>query len=220
MIRIHPKFWARQMGRALGRTIFFIPLVLTLRRLDPSSALPKDVAARLIQFWSNNRGTAAGVDLLVELSEQCRQSDESMLECGSGVSTLVAAVYHGDCWSLEQLPRWRRKVVRVGRAAGLPVRVLDAPLRSYGDFDWFTIPGCLPERFGLVLCDGPPGWTHGGRYGLLPVMGARIGGAVILMDDTNRAEEQHILTRWASEFGVVISGDLETFSLLQARQPQ
>ena len=57
----------------------------------------------------------------------------------------------------------------------------------------------MPE-FSLVICDGPPASTPGGRYGLLPVMRDKLkAGATILLDDAVREEEQVIANRWAAE---------------------
>ena len=71
------------------------------------------------------------------------------------------------------------------------VNVCLSPLRSYGEFSWYELPsGGLPEEFRLVICDGPPESTPGGRYELLPVLGPRLSkGTVILLDDANRASE-------------------------------
>ena len=80
-------------------------------------------------------------------------------------------------------------------------RVLFAPLRNYGDFTWYDPPTDeVPHGIRLVVCDGPPGSTPGGRYGLLPVLGDRLDpGAVVLLDDAERATETHVLERWRAE---------------------
>jgi hypothetical protein len=60
----------------------------------------------------------------------------------------------------------------------------------------------MPKQFSLVICDGPPGSTKGGRYGLLPVMGDRLPpGSTILLDDAGRADEAKLIKRWESEAG-------------------
>jgi hypothetical protein len=58
----------------------------------------------------------------------------------------------------------------------------------------------MPPAFQLVICDGPPGETPGGRYGLWPVLGQRLApGAVILLDDADRPGEEEVLRRWSTE---------------------
>ena len=44
-----------------------------------------------------------------------------------------------------------------------------------GSFVWYDVPKDVwPAEFRLVVCDGPPGDMKGGRYGLLPLVGARL----------------------------------------------
>jgi len=70
----------------------------------------------------------------------------------------------------------------------------------------------MPEAFSLVICDGPPGTTKGGRYGLLPVLDKRLPpGATILLDDAGRPAETELIRRWENEahFKTEIRGDRE-----------
>lgn len=86
--------------------------------------------------------------------------------------------------------------------AGRHPRIALAPPRSYGEFDWYDITRIdLPISIAAVVCDGPPSMTRGGRYGLLPVLRSRLGGAVILLDDADRPGEADVLDRWQTEFG-------------------
>lgn len=60
----------------------------------------------------------------------------------------------------------------------------------------------MPDRFTLVICDGPPGSIRGGRYGLVPIMKERLKpGCVILLDDAAREQEQTIAGKWEAELG-------------------
>ena len=78
---------------------------------------------------------------------------------------------------------------------------MTSPLRDYGAFSWYDPPlQELPDNFRLVVCDGPPGMTKGGRYGLLPVFGSRLPqGTVIVLDDADRPSEVELLNRWKDE---------------------
>ncbi len=131
-----------------------------------------------------------------------------ILECGSGLSTVMVGaiakrrgVRH---WALEHQPKWARKVQRCLDRYQLDSTVLcTTPLKDFGDFHWYDAPlQSMPESFALVVCDGPPGTTRGGRYGLVPIMRRRLKpGSVILLDDAGRQDEQDIASRWAAELG-------------------
>jgi len=71
-------------------------------------------------------------------------------------------------------------------------------MRDYGEFHWYEPPlQSMPEQFRLVICDGPPGDTPGGRRGLLPVMNARLRpGSIVLLDDAQRSGEIEAIRRW------------------------
>jgi hypothetical protein len=71
----------------------------------------------------------------------------------------------------------------------------------------------MPGRFALVVCDGPPYDTKGGRYGLVPRMRERLQpGCVILLDDAYREQERAIARRWKAELGA-------SFTILGATKP-
>jgi hypothetical protein len=131
-----------------------------------------------------------------------------VLECGSGLTTIVLGVlvkYMGNSlWSLEHMPEWTARVrANIARFSLVGTRVLDAPLRNYGGFDWYSMPAeQLPAQFGVVVCDGPPSATRGGRYGLGPVMKDRMGPeCLILLDDAVRQAEQAVVLQWTRELG-------------------
>jgi len=135
----------------------------------------------------------------------------NVLECGSGLTTIFAASL-GEAngfsvYALEDHEPWRRRVQNVLSAAA--VHLLPTPLTSFGDFEWYDISGVELPDFQVVICDGPRGQTRGGRYGLAPVMGSKISGATILLDDARRQGEQAVLARWADEHAAVVDLDLD-----------
>lgn len=170
----------------------------------PSRALLAD----LLTAWSNE-GFAADLDYLEEVARRAASVEGPVLECGSGLTTLLAGLLAGrrgfETWSLEHHPEWHARVGAALEGHHVPrTRLALAPLKSYGDFSWYDPPLAeMPDAFCLVICDGPPWTTPGGRYGLLPVMGERLpAGSLILLDDANRPEEQEALRRWSDEYGV------------------
>ena len=178
------------------------------------AALPDGVAPSrelltdLLTGWSND-GFAADLDYLEEVSRRAATVEGPVLECGSGITTLLVGLLAGrrgfETWSLEHHPEWHALVGAALEGHHVPrARLALAPLRSYGDFSWYDPPLAeMPDAFSLVVCDGPPWTTPGGRYGLLPVMHERLpAGSLILLDDANRPDEQAALGRWSDEYGV------------------
>lgn len=206
--RLHP------VTRILRLTI--LVAILWKLKLISGSKLPERTAHRLYRCWSNG-GWTGNPRYLREVAVRCHQSDGPILECGSGLTTLIAAVYgRFPCWSLEQREVSRRRVERVARWAGLTVHTLLVPLEAMDGFTWYSVPSQLPDHFSLVICDGPPGTTEGGRYGLMPILGDRIAGGTIILDDTDRIEEQDIVRRWQQEYMVEVVSGQDTFTTLRA----
>jgi hypothetical protein len=102
--------------------------------------------------------------------------------------------------SLEHVPEWQERVNEVLKRFNLPNEVSFAPLKSYGDFEWYQLPEKLPGGFGLVVCDGPPSAGRGGRSGLMPVCKDRLTPDVVILLDDGRAE-RGTLDKWKNEFG-------------------
>lgn len=150
-----------------------------------------------------NEGWSASVELLDELSARVARANAGVLECGSGLTTMLLGALTRErrlpIVSLEHHPEWfARMRDRLARFDLSHVDLQLRPLASYGDYDWYATPE-LPadRRFDLVLCDGPPGDTKGGRHGLLPRMRDRFAkGCVLIVDDTHRAEDDAVVTRW------------------------
>lgn len=170
--------------------------------------LPETLAHDLVVGWANE-AMSASEEFLQAVFRHASRATGPILECGSGLSTLVlgiAARRSGQrVWSLENDRFWA-SVVRsaLARFAINGVEICEAPLRSYGNYEWYELPrNGLAKDFALVICDGPQGTTLGGRYGLLPVLGTNLrSGCVILLDDATRAGERQVLSRWGAEWHV------------------
>jgi hypothetical protein len=153
----------------------------------------------LVFGWGNPWSVDAG--FLDVMAVAALDEPGPVLECGSGLTTLVLAALRGDrgasVWSLEHDPEWYRLVVRRLRHFRLRANVAFAPLRNYGAFEWYDVRELQLPAFSLVVCDGPPNSTRGGRFGLLPVLGGQLApGCTILLDDASRPGEQDVLLRW------------------------
>jgi hypothetical protein len=155
--------------------------------------------------WGNERWTAEA-PYLREVVFSAEKAKGPILECGSGLTTLmmgaIAARRGIQLHSLEHNPVWHARVSEAIEQFHLThVTVHLAPLRDFGSFDWYDAPlADLPNDFSLVVCDGPPGVTRGGRSGMLPMMRGKLAKTVsILIDDTNRDAEGQLARQWIGE---------------------
>jgi hypothetical protein len=157
--------------------------------------------------WGNERW-AAEARYLCEVVRSAEKVQGSILECGSGLTTLmmgaVASRRGIQLHALEHNADWHARVSEAIARFGLTnVTVHLAPLRDFGSFDWYDAQlDDMPNDFSLVVCDGPPGVTPGGRSGMLPRMREKLAKSVsILLDDTNRAAEGQLVQQWIGELG-------------------
>lgn len=208
--RLVPKSVKRAAKRAwLART--FRQAVKEVMRLPPGQMPSRPLLARLLKGWDND-GMAADLDYVEEVAKMAASTEGPVLECGSGLTTVILGLLAGrrgvSTWSLEHYPEWQARVANILRRHEIPgVNVCLSPLKDYGEFSWYQLPeDGLPEKFRLVICDGPPESTPGGRYGLVPVVGERLfAGTLILLDDANRPSESEALRRWTQETGASVT---------------
>lgn len=208
--RLLPKRLKRAAKEAwLART--FRQAIKEVMSLPPGQLPQRETLAQLMSGWGND-GMAADLDYVEEVAKMAARTEGPILECGSGLTTVILGLLAGRrgvrTWSLEHHPEWQARVTATLQLHNIPgVNVCLSPLRDYGEFSWYELPSSgLPEEFRLVICDGPPESTPGGRYGLLPVLGQRLSrGTLILLDDANRPSETEALRRWTTEAGVSVS---------------
>lgn len=158
------------------------------------------------------RGWAASPDFALLVASRLAEAEpERVLECGSGVSTVVAGAVlrelgRGTLVALEHDAEWAERTRRLVGSNGLGdfVEVRHAPLveRVYdGDpMRWYET-GWLTEddRFDAVIVDGPPD-PPAARYPVIPEMRERLApGSLLLVDDAGRAAGRRDLRRWSEE---------------------
>jgi hypothetical protein len=194
----------RQVGRAVR---------LLRRQADLG---PCDLR-RLRNAWGNE-GFSADLRYLTETMRLIRDTPDDVLECGTGATTLIAgalAEHFGfRVYSLEQETGWASAVKEVLSRHGLHrVTVLHAPIRRYGDYAWYdTLNLCLPQHFGVVICDGPfvsmqhgePAYSNW-RYGVLDCL-ARTHSSfeTLLLDDVEEPRAPAMLQKWSERFGTSV----------------
>ena len=202
----------RALERRLGKGIQQFKFWQAMRRFQRelrqgATEFSPDLLADLVYGWGNSWSVQH--EFLDACLREARVTDGPILECGSGLSTiLLGAVAQSRgirLWSLENDGKYAARVQTCLRKYRInAVTLCVAPLRSFGDFDWYSLPQLqtIPPKISMVVCDGPPGSTRGGRYGLVPVMMDKLRqDCVVLLDDGARAEEQAIAGRWAQLLG-------------------
>lgn len=155
------------------------------------------------------RGWAASPDflnILLDIAEERRH--QTIVECGSGVSTLVLARLcrnrgFGRVVSFDHDEAFagatRRHLERLGLADH--ATVVHAPLvrQTIGERSclWYRIdPDAIPDRIDLLVIDGPPQPVCGelARLPALDLLGPRLGaGASVVFDDADRKDERDIV---------------------------
>jgi hypothetical protein len=155
--------------------------------------------------WGNY-GYSGTVRLLRHICRTMRRRPgANILECGSGASTILMGIlaerYECRVVSLEHSADWAGHMqTLLSRYQLARTQVLHAPLRHHADadYEWYAWPASLSQKvFSVVVCDGPPARTPGGRFGLLPVADSALADdCLILLDDTHRRGERDTIERW------------------------
>lgn len=159
-----------------------------------------------LHYGWGNQGFSADNEYLIACINHIKSTKGPILECGSGLSTIVAgtiAARMGKTYlALENNKDWLDKVSSCLEKYGVnSISVNFTPLKKYPNFDWYDITSTpIPDNISLVICDGPPGSTRGGRYGLIPIMKNYLAkDCIILLDDGIRKEEQIIAEKWKKD---------------------
>ena len=218
----------RRIQKRYQRFVFWRAMRRFRRGLwQESGAIDHGILSELVQGWGNK--WSAQHEYLAACLEHARDADGPILECGSGLSTLLLGSIAQDSgntvWSLEHEPKYALKVqYYLDKYHLTSVKLFVTPLSTYDDFDWYTPPrfDSIPDKFSLVVCDGPPGTTRGGRYGLVPVMLEKLrGDCTILLDDGAREGEHETAERWARLLNCTpeVIGTQKPYIRLKAGQP-
>lgn len=159
------------------------------------------------------RGWAASPDMLLVLARHlltCKP--QTVAECSSGVSTVVAARCiqlngAGHVFSLEHDSAYAAKTEALLEQYGLRdwATVIVAPLEVSGEnTPWYrdsALPSDMPP-IELLIIDGPPADEMPmARYPALPRLKSRLAKQfTIMLDDADRPGEQAVVRRWLTEF--------------------
>ena len=167
--------------------------------------------ALVLLRFAQGSAWAASVDYLRAMTSIVSRTSGSVLECGSGVTTLILGLALADScrpiYALELDSFWYCKIIRLVNKHSLPnIHVQLVSVKDYGEFHWYGLEGVElpPDDIGMVVCDGPPGSTVvGGRYGLLPVLRRKMKPkCIILVDDAEAERVNDVLNQWKRKFNL------------------
>src|SRR5205814_7102271 len=113
--------------------------VARIAALPLGEAPTTDMLSELQLAWAND-GFAARIDLLTEVARQAITTPGPILECGSGVTTILMGLLAGrrgvTVYALEHIEAWRTRVLGCLEQFQVPnVEILLTPLRAYEGFD-------------------------------------------------------------------------------------
>ncbi len=198
----------RRRLRATHRDLTFRITMADFRRRPDEYRNPDNPKlAKLIYGWGN-AGWSGWEDFLAGcVDEALNLEDGAVVECGTGLSTLLV----GSIVTSRQVPHialehhaeWADNIQTWCDRYGLSTQVLHAPLMDGPDYDWYdTTNIALLATATLVLCDGPPGDTKGGRSGVMDKLAPMVtSGTRVLMDDVDRPAELELTRVWADRLG-------------------
>ena len=173
--------------------------------LDPALPLPS------MAKWAGNP------DFCALIAKQIISSKpDFVLEIGSGVSTIVAAlslkkVGGGTIMSVDHDDRFHLETKNELIIQGLsdiahvhhgPLSQLDVGTDNYLWYDLSSL-GTIPP-IDLLIIDGPPGrLQRHSRYPALPLLFDKLSrNAVIILDDGRRKDEREVAEMWSNKYGL------------------
>lgn len=160
------------------------------------------------------REWAASPDFLRELvSHALSTRPEVVVECGSGVSTIVLARClalngNGHLYSLEHSQTFAEQTRKELDKYGLSnwATVLDSPIKEMEinnvAWKWYSLQHLPEAQIDMLIVDGPPGdLGRLARYPAGPMLFPRLAPvATVFADDLIRNDESEVFDRWLQEF--------------------
>ena len=205
---------SKKLPETADNTIAQIEALLSLQtQLSLRHALPP------------TRGWAASPDFLcVVMMHALRNRPRTVVECSSGVSTVVLArcaqmTGQGHVYSLENDEAYAEKTHAMLHEHGLtafatvihaPLVPLTLPRWSGKWYDHRLLPRDL--AIDMLVIDGPPWFVSPlARYPAVPVLyGHLSASAAIFLDDAARPDETECVQRWQTEFNTLTTLDVPT----------
>jgi predicted O-methyltransferase YrrM len=144
---------------------------------------------------------------------------ETIVECGSGVSTIAIGKLlrqsgRGHLYSLEEDKNWYSimSTVLARECLSEYVTLLHAPLEHNpnSEAQWYTVGKSQQildsvRRIDLLLIDGPKSVKTYSRFPALPIFAPSLdANSLIVLDDSKRQNETAVLKRWHESFDLLV----------------
>jgi len=176
---------------------------------DPQYFLNDHETLAELSYGWGNEGYSANIEYLQECIQYTTQSKLPILECGSGLSTIVVGLMakkHGNTvWSLEHMKPWYIQVKQTLEKYNIDsVKLIYGPVVEYGDYDWYNAPlDSMPSKYSLVICDGPADTKKRAKHSIFPIMKDRFEtGCIILYDDAGKVKTEDDIPGWVSKLNM------------------
>lgn len=177
--------------------------------------------------WPPPGGWALGANAIAWLlREMHARNSHIVVELGPGTSSVILGCSNYldvEMIGIEHDQRFVESVTKQLALNGLDTyRLIHVPLKALTyqrkTVQWYDerILAVLPERIEVLIVDGPPNW--GGtknRSPAWPMLRDRMpDGAIILVDDTHRPDERHMVSDWLQQGNLTVLHDGDTFVAL------
>ncbi|MCB0805048.1 MAG: class I SAM-dependent methyltransferase [Bacteroidales bacterium] len=161
------------------------------------------------------RGWAISPDFASIILKKIRNNKaEQILECGSGVSTIIIGYLlkqrgSGHLYTLEHDAEYAKKTQTQLEKNNLSeyVTILQSELISHSihnnTWQWYDYSGIgNGQLFDMLIIDGPPFQLQPkSRYPALPLLDKNLNNkAIILIDDCKREEDSEVVKQWLNEY--------------------
>lgn len=224
--RLLPIVLRRELLKLIKSLLWPFYIKKFYKAIKKGKNIDKKLIRKLIFAWGNE-GFSAKEDYLFSIVKYAKNTCGNILETGSGLSTIILNIIANQnskkVFSLEHEQYWADKSKKQLSILNIPTDgILKVDLKSYGDFDWYNADQIkhLLSDISLIICDGPPGYTNGGRYGLIPIFKKKINkDCLILVDDMIRKQEQEMVEKWKKivEFDITLVNEKNPFAILKIK---